>query len=455
MTYDVIIRAGMLIGPEGPRQVDLAVSDGRIALVAPEIAGDAAEIIDAAGLHLFPGGIDPHVHFNEPGRADWEGWASGTQALAAGGVTTCFEMPLNAHPPTLDGASFDAKLAAAQAVTVADFALWGGLTPLNLEHMEELAERGVIGFKAFMSRSGTDDFPAADDASLYEGMVRAARLGRLVAVHAENDQLTARLAERAIAHGRVTALDYLRSRPVIAEVEAIGRAIMFAEEAGCALHIVHVSTGRGVQLVAEARARGVDVSCETCPHYLVLTDDDLEALGAVAKCAPPLRSAGEQAALWQHILDGSLPMVSSDHSPAPPDMKTGENFFGIWGGISGCQSTLPLLLTEGYERRGLSLAAIGGLTSWNVARRFGVAPAKGRLVVGADADVALVHLDRRAVMRAEELRYRHRQSPYVGRELRGVVVRTLLRGMTVFRDGLVTERACGRLVTPTTPASTI
>jgi len=448
--YDLIIRGGTIVTPERVERADIGVAEGRIAALEPELAGEARESVDAVGLHIFPGLIDAHVHFNEPGRTEWEGWASGSAALAAGGGTTCFEMPLNAHPPTLDGPSFDAKRAAAEAASVVDFALWGGLTPLNLDRLDELAARGVVGFKAFMSQSGIDGFPAADDLTLYEGMVRAARLGRIVAVHAESDQLTSALARRAVAEGRVTARDYARSRPALAEAEAIQRAILLAEEAGCALHIVHVSTGRGVRLVAEARARGADVSCETCPHYLALTEDDLEALGAVAKCAPPLRPADEVAALWQHLLGGDLAIVASDHSPAPPDMKTGDDFFRIWGGISGCQSTLQVLLEEGHARRGLPLETIAGVTAWNVARRFGLAPAKGRIAVGADADLALVDLGHSAALRADELLYRHRQSPYVGRTLRGRVVRTLVRGTTVARDGkIVIDHPIGRLVTPT------
>ncbi|MEN9936486.1 MAG: hypothetical protein RLZZ387_3065 [Chloroflexota bacterium] len=445
--YDLIIRTGTLVSPAGLARADIGVADGRVAAVEPELPGDARETLDAAGLHVFPGGIDPHVHFNEPGRADWEGWATGSAALATGGGTLCFEMPLNAHPPTLDAASFDAKLAAARASSVVDFALWGGLTPANLDHMDELAERGVVGFKAFMSSSGIDDFQAADDLTLYEGMARAARLGRVVAVHAENDQITGLLARRALAEGRTSARDYLRSRPVVAELEAIQRAILFAEETGCKLHVVHVSTERGVRLVAEARARGVDVSCETCPHYLALTEDDLEALGAVAKCAPPLRPAEEQAGLWLHLLDATLPMVASDHSPAPASMKTGDDFFRIWGGISGCQSTLAVLLTEGHARRGIPLETIAAVTAANVARRFGL-PAKGSLAPGADADLALVDVPHSAVLRAEDLRYRHQHSPYVGRELRGRVVRTIVRGVTVVREGQVVSGPVGRLVTP-------
>src|SRR5690348_7961148 len=257
--YDLIVRNGTLVTTTGTSHADLAVADGHIAAVGPQIAGTSKEEINAEGLYIFPGVIDAHVHFNEPGRTSWEGFATGTRALAAGGTTTFFDMPLNAHPPTLDAASFDLKLAAARASSLVDFALWGGLTPRSLGQLDELAGRGVIGFKAFMSASGIDDFTAADDLTLYEGMAHAARLGRIVAVHAENDGITREFAACAIAEGRTDVRDYLDSRPVVAELEAIERAILFAAETGCALHIVHVSSGRGVALVAGARARGVDV----------------------------------------------------------------------------------------------------------------------------------------------------------------------------------------------------
>jgi allantoinase len=357
-------------------------------------------------------------------------------------------MPLNSHPPTTDAAAFDLKCEAARAGSLVDFGLWGGLVPGSVGDMEGLARRGVIGFKAFMSNSGIEDFPACDDLTLYEGMIEAARLGCIVAVHAENEEITGLLGRRAVGEGRTGVLDYLRSRPVVAELEAIGRAILFAGETGCALHIVHVSSGRGVSLVAEARAQGVDVSCETCPHYLVLTEEDVEALGAIAKCAPPIRSRQEQEELWAHLFAGTLPMVASDHSPAPASMKSGDNFFQVWGGISGCQSLLQLLLTEGYARRGLPLTTIAGVTAGYVARRFGISPRKGRLEVGADADLALVDLGSSQVLQAEDLLYRHKHSPYVGRELRGRVVRTLVRGVTVWLDGKVVSGPVGRLITP-------
>lgn len=447
MRWDTLIRGGTVVTPSGVVPGDVGIADGLVAEIAPEITGAARDVIDATGCHVFPGVIDPHVHFNDPGRADWEGIATGSLALSAGGGTLFIDMPLNASPPTLDAASFDAKFTAARGVARTDFALWGGLVPGNVERLPELAERGVAGFKAFMSASGIDDFSAADDATLWQGMRVAARLGLPVLVHAENDAITTALAREAVAAGRTGVRDYLASRPVVAELEAIARAIGLAADTGCRLHVVHVSSAAGAVLVAEARARGVDVTCETCPHYLVLTDDDAVRLGAVAKCAPPLRPADVQAALWTELRAGRIEFVASDHSPAPPSMKESASFFEVWGGISGCQTTLGLMLEEGHAVRGLPLEAIARLTADRAARRFGLA-GRGRLEEGCAADVAIVDLSVAARLAPESLRDRHRLSPYLGRTLRGAVRRTLVRGTTVWADGAAVGPPCGTLVRP-------
>jgi allantoinase len=438
VSYDLLIRGGTVVAPgQRPRELDIGVGDGVIAELGEELAGAAREEIDARGLHVLPGVVDAHVHLNDPGRTSWEGIETGTRALAAGGTTSAIDMPLNSQPPVVDAAAFDAKRERVEHLAAVDLALWGGLVPGHLDDMEELAARGVVGFKAFMSATGMDEFPRADDLTLHEGMARAHALGLPVAVHAENESITAALAARARARGRRSVRDYLASRPAIAEIEAIGRAITLAQDTGCALHVVHVSTGGGVALVNQARARGIDVTCETCPHYLVLTDEDAERLGAIAKCAPPLRAAREVEALWTALAGGELPIVASDHSPAPAELKRGEDAFAWWGGISGAQTLLALLLTDGHHRRGLPLELIASVTSASPARRFRLS-GKGNVAVGADADLVLVDLDAEYPLAAEELEYRHKHSPFVGLSLRGRVVRTLVRG----------GAGRGRLLTP-------
>ncbi|HZM05133.1 MAG TPA: allantoinase AllB [Candidatus Saccharimonadales bacterium] len=447
-SFDLIIRGGMVVTETAVTRGDVGVANGQITAIEPTLTGGAAEIIDAAGLHVFPGIIDAHVHFNEPGRSDWEGIQTGSQAVAAGGGTLFFDMPLNAHPPTVDAESFQAKQAAAEQKSVVDFALWGGLVPGNVDKLDELARCGVIGFKAFMSNSGIEDFLCVDDTVLREGMARAANLQLPVAVHAESETLTARLAAEAIAAGRTGIRDYLASRPIQAELDAIRRALDLAGETGCALHVVHVSCAAGVRLITKARKAGVDASCETCPHYFVLTDEDVEKLGAVAKCAPPLRSFSERNELWREILADNILTVGSDHSPSPPKMKQGRNFFEAWGGISGVQHLLPLLVTAGHFERGADLPFLLRLCSSNVARRFKLPSTKGQVAVGCDADLALVAVEEQFEVRAEDLFYRHRQSPYIGRQLRGAVRRTMVRGGTIFLDGKIVAEPQGRLITP-------
>jgi allantoinase len=442
---DLIVRGGTVVTPGGLLRADVAIEGGAIEAIGLELPG-AKDEIDARGLHVFPALIDVHLHFNEPGRTEWEGAATGSRALAAGGGVVFFDMPLNSTPCTVNAREFDRKRAALEASSITDFGLWGGLMPGNVGEMAELAGRGVVGFKAFLCDSGLPEFPRADDFTLWKGLAEAARLNLPVSVHAENQEITQALSRAMAEQGRTGARDFLESRPVIAEVEAIQRATLFAGEAGAKLHIVHISSGRGVVAAAEAKARGVDVSIETCAHYLFFTEEDLERLGAVAKCAPPLRDAAQHRGLWEKLLDGTIDIVASDHSPAPPEMKTGA-MMKVWGGIAGVQSTLAVLLERGYFERGLQLERIAALTAATPARRFRI-PRKGQLAPGNDADLTLVDLSGSHTLSDRDLHQRHALSPYVGSTFRGVVRRTLRRGETIFRDGAITAQRGGALVRP-------
>ena len=430
---DLIIRHGHVVTAAGVLVADVAVSGEKIAAVGPSLPASATEEIDATGLHVFPGGIDSHVHFNEPGRTEWETIANGSAALAAGGYTSFIDMPLNSLPVTVDAAALDAKLEAARLSSLVDFAFWGGLVPGNLDQLEELVRRGVVGFKAFMCPSGIDEFPACDEPTLREGMRRIAELDSILLVHAEDP-------DAIHPPTGPSARDYVLSRPPEAEFSAIQRAISIAAETGCRVHVVHVSTLHGFQLIQQAQARGVDVSGETCPHYLLYTQEDLDRLGGAGKCSPPFRTTADRYGLWQKLSAGDLPMVVSDHSPSTLELKQEDDFARIWGGISGCQSTRQLLLA-----RSLGIHTLAAVTATNVARRFGLV-GKGEIAVGFDADLWLVDLTHKDVVRASDLFYRNPFSAHEGQAIRGRTIRTLVRGRTVFAAGKPGAEPAGSLM---------
>jgi allantoinase len=445
---DLIIRGGSVVTPGGVQRVDLGVAEGRIVNMSAGLAAPANTTIDATGLHVFPGILDAHVHFNEPGRTEWEGLTTGSSALAAGGGTWFGDMPLNSLPPVLDAASFAAKKALALQKSVTDFSLWGGLVPGNLDQLAGLREAGAIGLKAFMCASGVDEFSHVDPATLRAGMKRAAQLGLLVAVHAEDNELAAQHTAAARARG-TGAATWLASRPIELELAAIRTALELAGETGCALHIVHVSSPEGIALIAAGKKNGVNVTAETCPHYLLLSEDEVLRQGAPAKCAPPLRPESSRRQLWRAVEGEGVDTIGSDHSPAPPDLKTSPDFFAVWGGISGCQHGFPLLLSETLARDAQALPRLARQLAANVAQRFRL-PHKGRLAVGFDADFSLLNLGPAHTLQNGELLYRHRQGPYAGRDCSVTVARTVVRGQTVHGEGRIASGvARGQFLRPT------
>lgn len=446
---ELIVRNGLIVTPNGVRRGDLGIAEGRIIKRGGNIRESAVEEIDATGLHVFPGILDAHVHFNEPGRTDWEGISTGSAALAAGGGTWFCDMPLNSTPPVLDEVSFLEKLRLAEEKSLVDFSLWGGLVPGNLDELAELRDVGAIGVKAFMCGSGIEDFPGITDAAtLREGMKRAAALGLLVAVHAEDEAMAQKLTDAARAKGETDARAWLATRPIAVELAAIRTATELAGETGCALHVVHVSSAEGVALITEAKKRGVNVTAETCPHYLLLNDDDVVRQGAVAKCAPPLRTEPERQTLWSAAVTGAIDTIGSDHSPAPPEMKESADFFSIWGGISGCQHGFPLLISDRVSHDAHAWFRLAGQLADNVARRFRL-PRKGLLAEGFDADFSLLQLKGTHLLWNTELLYRHPQGPYEGRRSHVHVVRTVVRGRTVYREGQVASGSrSGRFIPP-------
>lgn len=408
-----------MVTARGASVADIAVEGGRITEVEPGLGANAYEEIDAAGLHVFPGGIDSHVHFNEPGRTDWEDIAHGSAALAAGGYTSFIDMPLNNLPVTTTVEAFDLKLEAMRRSSKLDYGLWGGLVPGNLDQLEPLVGRGVIGFKAFLCPSGIDEFPMCDEKTLREGMKRIAELDSILLVHAE--------APTQLHEPKgPTARDFLASRPDMAEESAVVNATVMAMQTRCRLHVVHVSSQYG------AAGLGTDASGETCPHYLLYVEDDLERLGGSGKCAPPFRTARDRDALWEMLSDGTLGMVVSDHSPSTPDLKHGGDFRMIWGGISGCQSTRQLLLAQNR----LTLSKVAAITATNIGHRFRLSN-KGDIAPGFDADLWLTDLSWQGVVRREDLLYKNQFSAHEGQRIRGRTVRTLVRGREPVRGEFI------------------
>jgi allantoinase len=442
--YDVVIRGGRLVLPSGLSAANLAIAAGRIAAIADGPL-DGHEVVDATGRIVLPGVVDLHVHFNDPGRTHWEGWGPGSRAAAVGGVTTVVEMPLNSLPPVTTVDALHAKLAAAAGQSMVDYALWGGLITDNRDHLDALARAGVVGFKAFMSHSSTEEFTHVEDGVLLDGLQRLRALGQFLAVHAESDAITQERTRRLQASGRRDRRAWGEARPPVAELEAIHRALFLARQAGCRLHIVHMSLPEGAEVISAARAAGQAVTVETCAHYLALTEEDFARLGPVAKCAPPLRDPARQQGLWEAVLAGRLDCITSDHSPCPVEDKVrGEDdVWQAWGGITGVQTLLPVMLTEGVHRRRMPLELLVALLAANPARIAGLWPRKGVIAVGADADLVIVDLERRWRVEASWLQSRHRQSPFVGREMQGWVERVLVRGRVVAQDGTVTGAPAG------------
>ena len=424
----MLLTNGKFVTPTQNVVGDLLIENGLIAAIGPELAAPSgAEVFDLNGKTVMPAAIDGHVHFNEPGRADWEGWETGSRAALAGGISTVFEMPLNASPPTLTAELFQLKNTVAEEKSCVDFGLWGGLTPNNLDHIEELAEAGVIGFKAFMSNSGLDEFPRANTETLRKGMERIAKTGKILALHAEDEGLTQDLAAKAKAEGISEIEAWLTSRPVDAEYLAISKALEIAGQTGCKIHIVHISNAPGFDMVHEARAAGIDVTAETCPHYIALTDEDVHKHGALAKCAPPLRDAFTRDMLWEKVINGAVDTIGSDHSPCLTSMKLGIPFSQAWGGISGVQHFFNPFIERVITQGDLTWQRLSELASANIAERFGLKD-RGKLEPGLRADLIVIDEDANTTVTQEDLLYRNAHSPYVGTIWKGRIEGTFLEG---------------------------
>lgn len=435
MKFDLIVKNGRVVLPEDVADLDVGVKNGKVTALAKGLdPADAAEVVDAAGLFVCPGMVDAHMHVSEPGRTAWEGYETGTRAMAAGGITSFVEMPLNTIPATTTVETLEIKLKAARGKCMVDYAPMGGLVPWNLDDLKPLADAGVAAFKAFVATCGSDregDFKNVTDYELYRGAREIAERDGLLVVHCENATLTDGLGRDAKAAGLTRVSDYVATRPIFTEVEAVHRVLLIAEAAGCRIHIAHCSCAEAIAEVRAAQARGVDASFESCPHYLLLCTEELDAIGPKAKCSPPIRDRKHQTELWSLLAAGEIEMLVSDHSPCTPDLKSSPNAFEAWGGISGCQHCVDAMFDEAVLKRHIHPSILFRALATNAAVRFRL-KGKGQIGLGFDADLVLIDPNARYVVRAEDLYYKNKFSAYEGREIGCRIVRTVVRGKTVF-----------------------
>ena len=429
MAPDLVVRARRAVVDGREAAVTVVVEGGRIAGLTSYDAEVAAgsEVTLTDDEVLLPGLVDTHVHVNEPGRTDWEGFASATRAAAAGGVTTLVDMPLNSIPPTTTLAGLEIKRAVAQPQVMVDVGFWGGAVPTNLDELEALHAAGVFGFKCFLLPSGVDEFPPLDGAALTATMTETARLGALLIVHAEDET---EIAAAPDASGSGYAR-FLGSRPRKAEDVAIARVIDAAAASGGRAHIVHLSSSDALPLIRRARADGVRLTVETCPHYLSLAAEEIADGHTEFKCCPPIREAANRDLLWGALADGTLDLVVTDHSPCATDLKRRESgdFGAAWGGIASLEIGLAAVWTEA-RWRGYSLADVVTWMAAGPADLVGLTT-KGRIAVGADADLSAFAPEQPFVVDPARLHHKNPVSAYAGRTLTGTVRRTWLRGVPV------------------------
>ncbi len=445
---DLVIRGRRVVTPEGTHPASVHVEDGVIRAVASfDDVPDGARLVEAGEMVVMPGLVDTHVHINEPGRTDWEGFETATRAAAAGGVTTLVEMPLNSRPPTTTVEGLERKIEAARGQCSVDVGFWAGVVPGNTSELQRLHERGVLGFKCFLVPSGVDEFPHVEEEDLHAAMTELARLDALLIVHAE----VPGPIEDALEHGSVDGASdprsyetFLRSRPREAENEAVNLVIRTARETGARAHIVHHSSSDALENLRRARAEGLRLTVETCPHYLFFASEEVPDGATEFKCCPPIRESENREKLWAALREGLIDMVVSDHSPAPPAMKCLEtgNFLEAWGGISSLQLRLAVMWTLAQERN-FSIDQLARLLSEAPARLVGLENRKGAIREGLDADLVIWNPDSAFKVEASMLHHKHKLTPYMGRELRGRVEATYLRGEKIYDGGEFAETPAG------------
>jgi allantoinase len=435
--------------PEGERAAAVHVRGGTIRGISGFGDFPAGSLVHEAGDSvLMPGIVDTHVHINEPGRTDWEGFSTATHAAAAGGVTTIIEMPLNSIPATTSASAMREKFAAAAGKLRVDVGFWGGVVPGNVPELKPLWEAGVFGYKCFLVPSGVDEFPGVTESDLRAALPELTSLHAPLLAHAEMpgpiDAALARIPKSASPRKYAT---WLAARPRAAEDEAIALLLRLSREFGARIHIVHLSSSDSLPQLREAKAAGKPISVETCPHYLTFAAEEIADGATEYKCAPPIREIQNREALWAALGDGTIDFVATDHSPCPPDRKlqqTGD-FMSAWGGIASLQLSLPAVWTEA-QARGYSVSRIVEWLCGGPARLAGLSGRKGEITAGADADFVIWNPEEKFRVEALKLHHRHKLTPYSGRELAGVVESTFLRGRKIFDRGEFSAAPTGQIL---------
>jgi len=431
ITADLVIRSGLVVSPDSVIEASVAIKDGRIIAVGDDvIMPQATETLDARGLHVLPGAIDDHVHFRDPGYPHKEDFASGTAAAAFGGVTTVFDMP-NTIPPTGTPEILADKLKMAAGKAHVDFGLYALLGEDTIEHVPELA-KSAIGFKLYMGNT-FGKIASPSTGAMLEAFEVVAATGKRVSLHAETNSIMERRETRMREAGRIDPLAHIASRPAVVAVEAVSRAAILAEWTGARIHILHISSAEELRPLREAKARGVDISGETCPHYVLLSTDDYTRFAGVIRVNPPVREARNQQPLWDAIADGTIDVIATDHAPHSPEEKTRNDIWTVDCGFPGVETQMPLMLNEVNAGR-FSISDYVRWSAANVAKLWGLYPRKGVIQPGADADITVVDLAHEWSIDDAKLQSLSRITPFHGRRVKGLPLHTLVRGRFVMKD---------------------